>query len=110
VTDFRVVLTTTPDQASAQKLAKSLVEKGLAACVQISAPVESLYVWKSKLETSSEIQLFIKSRRDLFQEIQTQIRAEHPYENPEILEIPVSAGSENYLNWMAQNLRSLAAS
>jgi periplasmic divalent cation tolerance protein len=81
-------LTQLPDRASAQSLARSLVESRLAACVSIGAPVESLYHWRGEIETAEEFPVVIKTHVERYAEVEAAIRAQHPYELPEILAVP----------------------
>ena len=104
MTPYIQVVTTVTDKASAEQLAALLLEQRLAACVQI-APCNSFYRWQGTIEQSEEMVCTIKSRRDLFPELCRVIRANHPYQVPEILASPVVAGVEGYLNWLAQELR-----
>jgi periplasmic divalent cation tolerance protein len=77
-----------------------LVEARLAACVQVAGPITSTYRWQGKIETAQEWQCWAKSRREFYDEIQQAIRRLHPYEVPEILALPVLAGSVDYLAWL----------
>ena len=95
-----VVLCTVPLDFDAEGLAKELVERSLAACVQVGSDVTSLYKWKGVLEKSEERLLLIKSRPDLFGAIEAAIKATHPYEVPEIVALPISAGHAPYLRWV----------
>lgn len=94
-----IVLTTTPDKTEAETLAKNIIEAKLAACVQISSPVVSYYVWENALQIDSEYQLFIKTLSEKFEELKNFIQANHSYETPEIIAIQADKVSENYLNW-----------
>jgi periplasmic divalent cation tolerance protein len=76
------------------------VDARLAACVSIGAPVESLYHWRGNLETSAEIPVSIKTRADRFDALAEAIRAAHPYELPEIVAVPITAASADYLAWI----------
>jgi periplasmic divalent cation tolerance protein len=96
------VLTHLPDPASAERLAAALVENHLAACVNILAPCRSVYRWQGKLETATEIPLFIKTRADRYEELEAAIRARHPYELPEIIAFPVPCGLSAYLDWVGR--------
>jgi periplasmic divalent cation tolerance protein len=98
--DYIQVVTTTEHRDDAQRIAERLVEGRLAACVQIVGPISSTYHWHGKIETAQEWQCWAKSRRDLYDEIEQAIRQIHPYEVPEILAIPVLAGSASYLFWL----------
>jgi periplasmic divalent cation tolerance protein len=99
--DAILVLTQMPDRASAQRLARALVESRLAACVSIGAPAESLYHWKGAIETAEEYPVTIKTRAARYPDVETQILALHPYELPEVVAVPVSHGLGPYLDWIA---------
>ncbi|MCP4542578.1 MAG: divalent-cation tolerance protein CutA [Chloroflexi bacterium] len=100
MTDYIQVMTTTDTQATAQAIASALVEKRLAACVQIVGPITSTYWWQDKIETSQEWLCIIKSAQDLYQVLEKAILKIHPYDVPEILAVPVTAGHEDYLRWL----------
>lgn len=94
------VSTTTETKEDAQKIAQYLVEQKLAACVQITGPIESTYRWKGKMETASEWLCLIKTRDNLFEKVEDAIKKLHPYETPEIIALPIIRGSREYLNWL----------
>lgn len=94
------VTTTTETRADAQAIADALVERRLAACVQIIGPITSTYRWRGKVETAEEWLCVIKSRRDLYDALEAAILELHPYDVPEILVTPVIGGSESYLDWL----------
>jgi len=96
-----LVLTTLPDQAQAEALARELLTARLAACIQIGATVQSLYHWRGQIETASEIPLAIKTRAGLYPRVEETIRRRHPYELPEIVAVPISGGLPAYLDWIA---------
>jgi periplasmic divalent cation tolerance protein len=102
VTDYIQVVTTTEHQEDAERIARALVEERLAACVQVAGPITSIYRWRGQIETAREWQCCAKSRRELYDEIERAIRRLHPYEVPEILAMPVLAGSADYLAWLEQ--------
>ena len=106
MTDKIVVLSTCANEADAGRVARALVEAGLAACVSVVPGLRSYYHWRGALETSDEVLLLIKSSRELFPQLKLEIEKIHPYEVPEILALPVVEGAENYLNWMGANLRA----
>ena len=106
MTEYIQVLTTVGNKADAEKIAGSLVAEKLAACVQILGPLTSYFHWQGKLDTAGEYLCLIKSRNDLFTELETAIKDIHPYEIPEILAIPVVKGGKEYLDWMAAELRA----
>ena len=96
-----LVLTNCPDVEVADRIARTIVEQQLAACVNRLAPVESVYRWQGAVERATEVPLLIKTTRERYAEIEQAIRALHPYEVPEIIAMPVSAGLASYLRWVA---------
>ncbi len=94
------IATTTSSPADAEKIAAALVERRLAACVQISGPIISTYRWQGKVEKAEEWLCTIKTRRDVYEQVEAAIRELHSYDEPEILAVPVAAGSEGYLKWL----------
>jgi periplasmic divalent cation tolerance protein len=94
------VITTTEKRQDADKIAEILVDRKLAGCVQILGPVTSIYRWKGQVETAEEWQCIIKSRHDLYGDIEKIIKSVHPYEVPEIIAVPLIAGSKDYLEWL----------
>jgi len=101
MTDAIQIVTTVSEPADAKRIAASLVAKQLAACVQISGPVESTYRWKDQVEKSQEWVCLIKTRRELFGEVEQAIRDLHSYDEPEIIALPIIEGSTSYLAWLA---------
>ena len=99
---FVQVLTTTPDKETAEKIAKTLVENKLAACVQIYGPVTSVYRWKDKIEQEVEWQCQIKTCDKLTDKIENLIKDAHPYDVPEIIVTEIVSGSNEYLNWIKE--------
>ena len=95
-----LVMTSSPDQATAGKLAAALVEERLAACVNVLAPCASIYQWKGCVEQTVEVPLLIKTTEERYAQLEAAIRAAHPYETPEIVAIPVVAGLPGYLAWV----------
>ena len=95
-----LVLTSLPDHESAKELARSLVKGRLAACVNVGAPVESMYHWRGEIETAREVPVFIKTRLTLYAAVEAAVRAAHPYELPEIIAVPVIHGLAGYLDWI----------
>jgi len=98
--EFQIVLTTCPDAAVAERIARVLVEEGLAACVNILAPVRSIYKWRGQIEDTSEQLLVIKSAKAGFPAIRDRLRNLHPYELPEIIAVPIADGLPEYLAWL----------
>ena len=87
-------------------LAQVLLDERLAACVNIGAPVDSLYHWRGAIETAREVPVAIKTRSALYSQVEAAIRKIHPYDTPEIIAIPVAGGDERYLGWIAAETRS----
>ncbi|OIP93099.1 MAG: cytochrome C biogenesis protein CcdA [Syntrophaceae bacterium CG2_30_49_12] len=94
------VVTTTEKKEDAEKIAKTILEKRLAGCVQIVGPILSTYWWKDALETVEEWQCLMKTRKDLYGAVEKAVKAIHPYETPEIIAIPIATGSKEYLKWL----------
>jgi periplasmic divalent cation tolerance protein len=102
MTDFLQMQTAFERQVDAERLATALVERRLAACVQIVGPIQSTYRWKGQTETAEEWLCLIKTRRELWEEVQRAIVELHPYETPEIIATPIAEGSKAYLDWVAE--------
>ena len=100
MTDVVLVLSTIPDDERAQTLARTLVEEKLAACVSVHAAMISVYRWNGEIESSAERQLVIKTTRARVAELESRLKALHPYELPEFLVVPVEGGSDEYLRWV----------
>lgn len=100
-----IVLTTTSDKAAAESLAQKIIEAKLAACVQISSPITSFYVWENALQKDSEYQLFIKTLPEKFDELRDFIQSNHSYETPEVVAISAEKVSEDYLNWVKESIK-----
>jgi len=99
--DAFLVISNLPDRASAEKLARLLVDGHLAACVNILSPCRSLYRWKGKVEDAEEFPMLIKTTRERYAQLEAAIRKNHPYELPEIIAVPLAAGLPAYLEWVA---------
>lgn len=96
-----LVISNLPDRASAESLARVVIEQRLAACVNVLAPCTSVYRWQGEVETATEVPVFIKTTRARYAALEAAIRAHHPYELPEIIAVPLSAGLPAYLAWVA---------
>ena len=96
-----LVLTTLPERAVAEALARELLAARLAACIHVGAPVRSLYHWRGQIEMADETPLATKTRAELYPRVQAAILARHPYELPEIVAVPISHASPGYLDWIA---------
>jgi periplasmic divalent cation tolerance protein len=96
-----LVLTNLPDRAAAERLADSLIEKRLAACINILAPCRSVYRWKDAVQHDEEHPMLIKTTTECYPALEAAVRAGHPYELPEIIAVPVERGLPAYLDWIA---------
>ena len=103
MTDYVMILTTTGSVEEAQKIAQTLVKEKLAACVQ--RPIESTYSWEGKLNNDPEQLLLIKTQANLFPKVEAAIKALHSYATPEIICLPITAGSREYLDWISSMTR-----
>jgi periplasmic divalent cation tolerance protein len=99
-----VVLVTASSKTEAEAIASALIESKLAACVSCF-PVDSLYIWQGKVNSDQEWQLLIKTNLRLFDDLSEKIQELHSYEVPEIIALPIIAGSQTYLNWLGKNIR-----
>lgn len=99
--DPLLVITNLPDQDSAERMAQTLIEERLAACVNVLAPCTSVYRWEGKVETAREFPLLIKTPASRYGKLEAAIRRLHPYELPEIVAVPICAGLPAYLAWVA---------
>ena len=96
-----IVLTNLPDRAAATRLAALLVEHRHAACVNILAECQSIYRWEGKIEAATEVPLLIKTTRSAYPRLEEVIRANHPYQLPEIVSVSAGNGLPAYLDWVA---------
>ena len=101
-----LILTTVPDDASGEALARTLVEERLAACVNLHAPMTSLYRWSGVVEREVERQLIIKTTSDRIPAVEARVRQLHRYDVPEFLVVPVATGGAAYLSWVSDQTRS----
>jgi periplasmic divalent cation tolerance protein len=100
MTEYIQVFTTTDTKENARQIAKKVVEKNLAACAQIIGPISSIFWWKNNINEEEEWLIIIKSRKDLYEDLEHAIIKVHKYEIPEILAVPVLAGAKSYLEWL----------
>ena len=103
--EYIQVFTTAESKEDAQRIARTVVEARLAACAQVVGPIESTYWWQGAVETSGEWLCVIKSKREAYEQLEQAILGVHPYEVPEILAVPVVAGSQSYLAWLDEEMR-----
>lgn len=104
-----LVLTQMPDATSAQTLARALIESRLAACVSVGATVGSLYHWRGQIEMAQEVPVVVKTIDDAYPAVEAAILAQHPYELPEIIAIPITDGLAAYLDWIDRETRPIAS-
>jgi periplasmic divalent cation tolerance protein len=103
MSEYLLVISNFPDRATAEKAAHLLIEKKLAACVNILAECTSIYRWQGNTETSQEVPLLIKTTRQNYAELETFLQQSHPYQVPEIIALPIDSGLPVYLNWLAES-------
>jgi periplasmic divalent cation tolerance protein len=108
VTDTVVIMVTAASRRECRKIARHLVATNLAACVNITLAIESLYRWEGKIADEKEFILLIKSTRALFPEIKAEISRLHSYHTPEIICLPIIDGSRNYLQWISDSVKQPA--
>ena len=104
--EFVFLYSTFPDEASARRVAEALVTAKLAACVNITGPMTSVYRWQGELQTGAEVAAFIKTRRVLTDDAIVMARPLHPYSVPCFLVLPIESGNADYLTWARQQTRS----
>ena len=102
--EYIVVFITVPNLEVGEKIGNTLVEEKLAACVNITSEIKSVYFWKGKIEEDKEYLLIIKTRRDKFKSLERRVKEIHPYEVPEIIAVPIVLGSKDYLDWIDETL------
>jgi periplasmic divalent cation tolerance protein len=100
---FAIVLVTAPDLKTARGLAKAALQARLVACANLVPKVESHYWWQGKMESSTEILIVFKTRKKSLAALEKVILANHPYDTPEFLVLPLNAGSRKYVDWMQAN-------
>jgi len=103
-TAFRLAITTTADPEEAERLGRDLVQRRLAACVNIVPAIKSVYRWEGKIASDDELLLLIKTRAELIPPLKAAIEAGHSYDCPELIVLDISDGSTPYLAWLAQSL------
>lgn len=102
--EYIQVLTTTASEEEAETISTALLEQRLAACVQVIGPILSRYRWQGDLEREQEWQCLAKTEGRLYEQVEAAIRAVHSYEEPEIVAIPILAGSKGYLSWISASV------
>ena len=104
--DYIQLFTTTEKREDAEIIAREVVKKRLASCAQVVGPIKSTYWWKEKIEQTEEWLCIMKSRSDLYDELEEALKNIHPYEVPEIVAVPIVSGSQSYLEWLDNEVRS----
>src|SRR5258707_7307388 len=105
MTDKLLVLTTASSKDEARKIAHALVERLLAACVNIVPQVSSIYRWEGKVEEAEEWLLIIKTTRSAFERLRDAIKELHSYDVPECIAVSIESGNREYLNWLAESVK-----
>jgi len=100
--EYIFVITTVPDEKTAEMVAQQVTENRLAACVSVSSPIRSFYWWDKKITQDKEFMLFIKTRAALYPALEEKIKEIHPYQVPEIIALPIIRGLSSYLQWIDQ--------
>jgi periplasmic divalent cation tolerance protein len=103
------VTTTTDSEEEARKLARAAVESRLAACGQVLSPITSVYWWQGEIEDAQEWMVFLKTTEERVQQLVERLRAEHSYDTPEIVAVPIVSGNPAYLEWISEETRSEGA-
>ena len=105
MSDPIVVFVTCGSEEEALKIANALVESRLAACVNLVAPIRSIYRWEERIWDEKEWLLIIKTQKDRFEDLEKKVKSLHSYTVPEIVSLPIVEGSSSYLNWIAENTK-----
>lgn len=106
--DYQVVLVTAPDAEVGRKVAQKVLEEKLVACVNIVPQIESMYWWEGKIDSSNEVLLVMKTLTAHIKDLETAVIAAHPYDTPEFVVLPITAGSQKYLSWITDSTRPSA--
>lgn len=107
--EYLIVITTTDTAEDASRLATEMVEKRLAACAQVEGPIISTYWWQGKIEQGREWKCSLKTSTAVYPKLKAALKQVHPYDTPEIIAVPITAGSRDYLDWMDAELKPLSA-
>lgn len=106
MTDCIAVLVTAGAREEAERIAEALVMERLAACVNVVGPITSIYHWEGRVERGQELLLVIKTRAALFEQLEARVKSLHSYQNPEVIALPISAGTAAYLDWLRGETRA----
>lgn len=102
--NFIAVLVTAKDKKEGSRIAKGLLEAKLIACANIIDGVQSLFWWEGKIDSSKEVLLVLKTKKNLFKKVMTKVKSLHSYQTPEIIALPLVTGSEDYLDWVSSSV------
>jgi periplasmic divalent cation tolerance protein len=105
VNQYRIVLVTCASAVQARKIARSVVEKRLAACVNILPRMQSIYRWKGQVEMANEVLMLLKTTTKRLGALEKQVRRLHSYDVPEFIALPIAQGSQKYLRWLTESTR-----
>ena len=100
MSNYIVVFVTTNSAKEAKKISRTLVEEKLAACCNIISPIQSIYQWQGKICEDKEILIMLKTKKNLFKQVDARVRELHSYEVPEVIAIPIVEGSDKYMSWL----------
>ncbi len=103
--EFLVVLTTAGTKEEAERIGKTLVEESLAACINVIFPLTSIFSWEGRIEQAEEALLLMKTKRTLYEKLETRLKQLHSYQTPEVIALPVIFGSPEYLKWVSEICR-----
>lgn len=106
IKEFIEIIITYPQREKAEETARYLVQTRLAACCQISGPINSIYTWNKKVNEDQEFALTVKTRKDLYEEIEEQVLRTHPYETPQIISFNIIEGLEPYMKWLKDSTKN----
>ena len=101
---FIAILVTAKDVAEAEKIGRTLVEQKLIACANILSGVKSVFWWQEKIDTSDEVLLILKTKKSLFKKVEKAVKSLHSYDTPEVIALPISQGSKEYLKWISDSV------
>ena len=104
--EIRVVMITAPDREVGARLARALVDEGLAACVNLVPEIRSFYRWQGEVQDDAEVLLIAKTRSDRCEALAARVKALHPYELPEVVVLPIEGGGDRYLAWILSESQS----
>ncbi len=105
MSSYIVIFVTTSSISEAKKIGRALVENKLVACSNIVSPIQSIYRWQGKVCEDKEALIILKTKKKLFKQVEKRVKELHSYEVPEIIAIPVTEGSDNYLSWVKNETR-----